>query len=294
MSSLQRPVLVGVDGSRGALHALGLAATEAAAYRLPLRILHVARADPRRGRAAVADAEARALRRYPQLEIDARVLPGRPGHALTEASAGAAMTVLGCRGLSGLAGTLAGSVSSHVACHGHGPVLVARGDRYAPDTSPDWHPGPTSGPPTRFDRHIVVGVDGLPGNDPALGFAFEEAAVRGVALHATLVWVHPPLADLGEAAPPGRRLADARRAAEVELETALVGWWQKYPEVPVKPVLMHSRHPARKLVDASAGADLVVVGSNRRGRVAGLLGGSVGHALVHHARCPVAVVHGQP
>jgi nucleotide-binding universal stress UspA family protein len=48
--------------------------------------------------------------------------------------------------------------------------------------------------------------------------------------------------------------------------------------------------PARVLVDQSADAQLIVVGSHGRGGVAGLLLGSVGHAVLHRADCPVAIV----
>jgi nucleotide-binding universal stress UspA family protein len=273
----QRPVVVGVDGSEGSRHALGLAAAEAAMRRLPLRIVHVAAADVTAARTVAASAAARVLRRFPDLPVEVHVARRqRPGAALVDESANAALTVLGSRGLRGLAATLAGSVSSHLACRGYGPVVVVRGNRFT-----------LSGGP------IVVGVDGSADCDGAVGFAFEEAALRGVPLQPTLVWVHPPLADLGSVAPPGYGLADAEQDAAAELEAALVGWRQKYPEVLVQPTLVHSRHPARKLLAATAEADLIVAGSKEHSEVRGLLGGSVGHTLVHHAHCPVAVVHGE-
>ncbi len=272
----QRPVLVGVDGSRGALHAVGLAAAEAALRRLPLRIMHVAGAGGWSEWALVADARARVLPRYPGLAVDVQVVRGTPGTVLVEASAHAALTVVGIRGVGEHAGPLAGSVSSQVACRGHGPIVVVRGDRYEPTA-----------------RCVVVGVDGSAGCDPAVGFAFEEAALRRVPVHATLVWGHPRPADLGTVAPPGGSLADAERDAATKLEEALAGWRHKCPDVPVKPVLVHSRHPDRKLLAATTDADLIVVGSGRHGGMRGLLGGSVRYTLVHHAQCPVAVVHNE-
>jgi hypothetical protein len=53
---------------------------------------------------------------------------------------------------------------------------------------------------------------------------------------------------------------------------------------------VHS-HPAQALIDESDGAELVVVGSHGRGGFTGMLLGSVSQAVLHHAACPVAVVH---
>ena len=48
--------------------------------------------------------------------------------------------------------------------------------------------------------------------------------------------------------------------------------------------------PTSALLDASKGADLLVVGSRGRGGFMGLLLGSVSQEVAHHAPCPVVIV----
>ena len=49
-------------------------------------------------------------------------------------------------------------------------------------------------------------------------------------------------------------------------------------------------HPAKVLIDASHDATVVVVGCRGHGGFVGALLGSVSHAVVAHAECPVVVI----
>ncbi|MFF6994305.1 universal stress protein [Streptomyces sp. NPDC008313] len=73
------------------------------------------------------------------------------------------------------------------------------------------------------------------------------------------------------------------------LDDALREAVREHPEVDVSRRTVEG--PAhRVLLEASADADLIVVGAQRRHGHFGLQLGSVAHALLHHSACPVAVV----
>jgi len=61
------------------------------------------------------------------------------------------------------------------------------------------------------------------------------------------------------------------------------------PPVKVQPVAKEG-NPARILIDMSADADLLVVGTRGHGGFAGLLLGSVSQHVAAYARCTVVVV----
>lgn len=138
---------------------------------------------------------------------------------------------------------------------------------------------------------IVVGVDGSASSREALEWAVKHAALEHVpltvlAVHevAASAWTGNPIvypADLPAA-------QEAQQAAQEAVNKAVDELGGPRPEsVTVRGV---SGSPAQLLIEASSGADLVVVGSRGAGGFANLLTGSVSSKVVGHAACPVVVV----
>jgi nucleotide-binding universal stress UspA family protein len=285
------PVVAGVDGSTDAGLAIDLAAWEADRRHAPLRLVCGFRQVYAYGVLATGydlDRQVRDLddmliaesarigRRYPDLVVHTEVVGGVPASVLVDESASAQLVVVGSRGLGGFASLLLGSVSAQVAAHAKAPVIVVR-----PPATRGAREMPGNGP-------VVVGVDGSTGSAPAVEFAFDEAAARGTGLIAVYAWGVMPY-DAGNDDPRVEQ-----HLADTALAEALIGWQEKYPEVPVQHRAIHSLVPVHTILDQSGDAGLIVVGPRGRGGFAGLPLGSVGDGLVRHAAAPVAVVHTHP
>ena len=145
-------------------------------------------------------------------------------------------------------------------------------------------------------RGVVVGTDGSPSAQAALQWAAREAALRHVPL--TVVHVAPslPVAASMLVWPAGRipeevlESEEARARAVIDDAVKVVqdlGGGER-PEV-TSELLFGAAVPT--LVDLSKEAKLVVVGTRGRGAQDRRLLGSVSTGLVHHAHCPVAIIH---
>jgi nucleotide-binding universal stress UspA family protein len=282
-----KPVVVGVDGSEESLLAAEWAAMEANRHRLPLRIvsapamaprLHPFQVSPATIASALRDASARALRAAvtraeevaPSLEIATDLLSGPPALAVADSGSGAAILVVGARGAGGFAAMVLGSVSRYAALRATCPVIVIRQASMA------------------VHQEVAVGVRDPQDTTEALTFAFEEAAVRHADLMVVHAWYWFPSA---LRAPVDQDAADARfqpeqitQQASRGLSASLNRWREKYPDVRIRHDVIHG-HPARVLANYSARADLVVIGRHGSPGI-----GSIQHALLDHARGPVAVV----
>ncbi|MCP2292535.1 universal stress protein [Nocardia amikacinitolerans] len=281
------PVLVAVDGSASSYQAVAWAAVEATLHGSRLHIftsmavpagygpaptethLESLRAE---GQRIVAEATRIARTAAPgkHLLIDTEVGFDPVTPTLLDRSHRVRMLVVGSRGIGAFQRGLLGSVGTALTHHAHCPVAVVHASA-AID-------------PVSAELPVLVGVDGTENSMPAVKLAFEEAARRKVELIALHAWSDssgsPMPVDGGDA---------ARESAAAVLAESLAGASECHPEVRVRRVVTADR-PVRSLLDESAHAQLVVVGSHGRGGFAGMLLGSTSNALLHSVETPMLVV----
>lgn len=273
------PVVCGYDGSQDARRAVAWAAAWARDHETGLEVISADRAV---GRVVAFDQTARAnvegAMRDQLADLTAgipatyRVIPDSPVGALVEAGRSASAIVVGSRGLTAREDFAMGSTSAGVVEHATCPVIVI-----TPRT-PDQ---PTDGP-------VVLAADGSTAGDPAVAFAFAEAARRGTSLRVVHTVEVPRL--------PGASLFDLDLLAESVLAEdertvldALAPHEARHPGVTVDLILVVGE-PATTIAVEAVGAALLVTGSRGHGGFAGLLLGSVSRRLLQTAPCAVAVV----
>jgi nucleotide-binding universal stress UspA family protein len=135
---------------------------------------------------------------------------------------------------------------------------------------------------------IVVGIDGSAPADEALRWAADEASRWNGALEVVHAWLPPYPLNPQELFDDEDPYEGAARRALTESVARLRA--ERTDDLEIREVLVFD-HSARALIEASRGADLLVVGSRGRGGFKGLLLGSVSLQCVHHASCAVVVVH---
>lgn len=314
-------VVVGIDGSPPSRNALAWAIQEARSLNKPIRLVgaytipSVAAAaidvsyvpiDDTSIRAAVTNTlkEAAAEVRAAGVPVEAVIEIGDAAGVLIDESKSGLLNVVGSRGRGGFAGRLLGTVSSALPAHSACPTVVVPASWEA-DAEKTAHP--TSSRPIRqdgieieepdpdteaiegirFDGKVVVGVDSLGAESPALWKAARLAVRRGSPLHIVAVitttvigpeWL-PSTADLERLVNEG---ADKLVVAKQRLK-------DEFPNLDVTWTLFDGQ-PAEVLVRASDTADVLVIGSRGRGGFAGLLLGSTSQSVLPYSQCPTMVV----
>jgi nucleotide-binding universal stress UspA family protein len=279
------PIVVGVDGSASSRQAVAWAVEEATRRQLSLDLVCAWHSDYAAETVAplvpsieedcqsILDSAAENARvSSPGLEVATLTVHAQAASVLIRASRHADTVVVGSRGLGAANEAFLGSTSLQLAAHGCCPVVVVR-ER--------GEPGPAG--------RIVVGVDGSVLSAEATGYAFEQAAQRGrglTVLHAWDARVYGSGFAMGALVDTWSELEEEQQ----DITSAVIArWTDKYPDVDVRTQVIQGR-PAEILIDSSAGAELIVVGSRGRGGFRGLLLGSVSRNVLHRGHCPVAVV----
>ncbi|MFC7530090.1 universal stress protein [Actinoplanes sp. GCM10030250] len=134
---------------------------------------------------------------------------------------------------------------------------------------------------------IVVGVDGSDGGRRALEWAVREAAERGNAVQAVMVWSWDGL-DYGPVTATTRE-EEQQRASEV-LAAQVQEVISRYgSHLPIAAEAIEGR-PADVLSAAARNAGLLVLGSHGHSALRHTVLGSVSAECVRKATCPVVVI----
>lgn len=284
MTTSDKGLVVGVDGSAASNAAIGWAARDAALRNVRLTLVHllntyvptfpqiplpsgVAVWQDDDGRRVLDQAAKHAQEAVGDRDVDivVELKSSPPVSTLVEMSEDAELVVVGSHGRGALGRALLGSVSSGVLRGAACPVAIIRDDQ------------------PRGDGPVVVGIDGSPASELATAIAFDEASRRGVELKAVHAWSDIEVLDLAGLDWPVLEVESEQILAE-----RLAGWQERYPDVTVARIVTRDR-PARELINQAESAQLVVLGSRGRGGIANALLGSVSNAVVHSVSTPVIV-----
>lgn len=284
-------IVVGVDGSDGAMNAARWAAAVSARLETSLHIVH---AMPSLGhnltdtvaaiRAAVMSYQrdyaeiilrsaADAVReQQPDLVVTTESTNTPADEALIQLSGTARMVVVGNAEVTTAGALLLGSTTLAVATDAACPVVVWRGE----------HTAPTSGP-------VVVGTDGTDSSAVALESAFDFADRFAVKLAAVRSWspfgplartANSPLIDWGA----------LETAVWTDLTDTVDKYHQRYPEVSASCYVEPTKASVALLGRSEAdSAQLIVVGSRGRNALASAVLGSTPLNLLAHSPIPVMV-----
>ena len=212
--------------------------------------------------AAIVSAQAH----HPLVKFENAVELGSPRHILPDRSETADLLVLGRTGAGTAARFFLGSVADTAVRKSHCPVVLVHDE------------------PRGSTGRIVVGVDGSEASTTALDWAIAEAELHD----AELVVVHGWWYSFGGAS-EARQAKDLTHVDAALILDAALERVRTRSGCAARGELIESA-AATTLVEHSAIADLVVVGSRGRGSVASMLFGSVAQGVSARAHCPTVVV----
>lgn len=279
---MNKPIVVGINGSDGSEAALAWATERAARDKLPVTVIHAV--DDRwmspdfeyhdlvrqSGMEMLQKAQASAAEQAPGVKVDIQLRHGSIGSVLREVSKEASMVVVGEHDKHWLDG---GPMTDRA-------LQVVSAAEIAAAVIPVKRGSGNSG--------VVVGVDGSEESLQAVNIAAAEADRGGDELTVVLAFRRP--ARWIENQLPKSGLAESILEEDrIVLAESVAGLADKYPDLVVHKRLETDTDPAKALVEAAKDARLLVIGSRGRGGFSRMVLGSTAHAVLLHLPCPTVV-----
>jgi nucleotide-binding universal stress UspA family protein len=282
VSEMNKPIVVGINGSAGSEAAMAWSLNRAARLKLPVIAMHAVDdrwiAQEFQYHEMIKESALQLLRqvqqdaalRAPGVDVEIQLRHGGTGLALKEMSRDASMLVIG----------------SHDSYWADGGPMTDRALQIV--TASDCPVAVIPHPPGPERRGVVVGVDGSEESSQAVALAAAEADREGDELTAVLAFRHP--ARWIQRGLPSSRLAEVMEEEEkVVLAESVAGLGDRYPDLVVHQRLEGDTDPAKALVEIAADARMLVIGSRGRGGFSRLLLGSTAHAVLTRVPCPTVV-----
>ncbi|MET1021271.1 MAG: universal stress protein [Arthrobacter sp.] len=279
---MNKPIVVGINGSAGSEAALTWALQRAGRDKLPVVAVHAV--DDRwispdfqyheqirqAGMELLHNAQAAASTQAPDIKVDVQLRHGSSSSVLRDASKGASMLVVGEHDKHWMDGGPLTDRALQIVSASEVPAAVVPVKRGSGDSS------------------VVVGVDGSEESLQAVAFAAAEADRGGDELTVVLAFRGP--ARWIENRLPKSGLAESSREEDrIVLAESVAGLGEKYPDLIVHQRLEPGVEPAKALVEAARAARLLVIGSRGRGGFSRMVLGSTAHAVLLHVPCPTIV-----
>lgn len=279
---MNKPIVVGFNGSDGSEAALTWALQRAGTHKLPVSIIYAV--DDRwmspdfqyhelirqSGMEMLQKAQASAAEQAPGVKVDIQLRHGSGGSVLREVSKEASIVVVGEHDRHWMDGGPLTDRALQIVSASEIPAAVIPLKR-------------GSG-----DRGVVVGVDGSEESLQAVAFAAAEADRGGDDLTVLLAFRRP--ARWIESQLPKSGLAETILEEDrIVLAESVAGLGDKYPDLVVHQKLESDTEPAKALVEAAKDARLLVIGSRGRGGFTRMVLGSTAHAVLLNLPCPTIV-----
>jgi nucleotide-binding universal stress UspA family protein len=277
-------IVVGLDGSRGAVRGALWAIDEAVSRDIPLRLVYAIDQsgsnpiDPQEEARQLASAElavhyaanaVEATGRAVKVEIE--IMHGQPIPMLVDASRAAAMICVGAVGLKHFDHDRMGSTATALVASAHCPVAIVRGCEPATGHDPGW---------------VLVELDESPDSAAVLQFGVQEARLRGAPLRVLGSW-QSRYTDVHDS----HAVSEGNRMVRAQLDRRLSHWKHRYPDLDARPVAIHGS-VLNYLAKHGKDIQLVVVGARNAEGIEELLG-PTGSAALHNTDCSVLVVDRQ-